>query len=149
METKEILDACVCMMGDHMQRGDTVSLFKAMYPWPLDDIGSIAENIQRVDQHTRASLLEKIDGALMDLREYPETQGEALMFRLRLENAIRMLTVLSQAKVPCVVKTTIAEEAMCWALTTLWTGSGAQWVYLTAEAFCAGRSSALPWPLPA
>jgi hypothetical protein len=106
-------------------------------------------NIQRIDAHTAPALAKKIDRAYMDLLTFPETQGEALMFRLRLENAIRMLTILSKAKLPCEVCTKIAEEAFCWALTTLWTGSGAQWAYLSAQAFSEGKPSALPWPLPA
>lgn len=146
---KDILDDCVEKMEEHLKRGSTVELFGVMYPWPLDDFGSIVENIQRIDQHTKAALAAKLDRSLMDFETHPETQGEALMFRLRLENAIRMLTVLSKAKVSCEVKTTIREEAFLWALTTLWTGSGSEWAYRTATAFLEGRPSALPWPLPA
>ena len=149
MEMKDILDDCVDLMAEHLKRGSTVELFRSMYQWPLDDTENIIVNISRIDQHTKAGLLTKIDQALMDMVETFETAGEALMFRLRLENAIRMLTVLSKAKVPCELKTTIPEEAVCWALTTLWTGSGIQWVYRTASAFCEGKQSALPWPLPA
>ena len=149
MEIENILCDCVELMSEHLKRGSTLELFRAMYQWPLDDPENIIANIARMDQHTKTILLTKIDRALMDLAEIPETAGEALMFRLRLENAIRMLTVLSKAKVPCELKTTIPEEAVCWALTTLWTGSGVQWVYRTASAFCEGKPSALPWPLPA
>ena len=149
MEIENILCDCVELMSEHLKRGSTLELFRAVYQWPLDDPENIIANIARIDQHTKTILLTKIDRALMDLAEIPETAGEALMFRLRLENAIRMLTVLSKAKVPCELKTTIPEEAVCWALTTLWTGSGIQWVYRTASAFCEGKPSALPWPLPA
>ena len=149
MEIENILCDCVELMSEHLKRGSTLELFRAVYQWPLDDPENIIANIARIDQHTKTILLTKIDRALMDLAEIPETAGEALMFRLRLENAIRMLTVLSKAKVPCELKTTIPEEAVCWALTTLWTGSGVQWVYRTASAFCEGKPSALPWPLPA
>ena len=149
MEIKDILGDCVDMMSEDMHKGSTLELFRPMYQWPLDDSENIVMNIARIDQHTRASLLAKIDRSLMDAASIPETAGESLMFRLRLENAIRMLTVLSKAKVPCELKTPIPEEALCWALTTLWTGSGVQWVYRTASAFCEGKPSALPWPLPA
>jgi len=149
MEIENILCDCVELMSEHLKRGSTLELFRAVYQWPLDDPENIIANIARIDQHTKTILLTKIDRALMDLAEIPETAGEALMFRLRLENAIRMLTILSKAKVPCELKTTIPEEAVCWALTTLWTGSGVQWVYRTASAFCEGKPSALPWPLPA
>ena len=149
MEMKDILGDCVDLMAEHLKRGSTLELFRSLYKWPLDDAENIIINISRIDQHTKAALLMKIDRALMDSAKIPETAGEALMFRLRLENAIRMLTILSKAKVPCELKTTIPEEAVCWALTTLWTGSGIQWVYRTASAFCEGKQSALPWPLPA
>ena len=149
MEIKDILCNCVELMAEHLERGSTLELFRQMYQWPLDDAENIAANIGRIDQHTRAILQAKIDRALMDMAKIPETAGEALMFRLRLENAIRMLTILSKAKVPCELKTTIPEEAVCWALTTLWSASNVQWVYRTASAFCEGKPSALPWPLPA
>ena len=149
MKTKDILAWCVSTMAEQLKRGSTAELFKAVYPWPLDDFHSIVENIQRIDQQTKATLLMKLDGAMMDMRQFPETRGEALMFRLRLENAICMLTILSKAKVPCEVLTTVDEEAFLWAVTTLWTGSGVQWACRTAQAFCEGKPSALPWPLPA
>lgn len=136
-------------MSEHLERGSTLELFRQMYPWPLDDAENIVVNIERIDQHTKADVMAKVDRALMDMAKTPETAGEALMLRLRLENAIRMLTVLSKSKVPCELKTTFPEEAVCWALTTLWTGSGVQWAYRTASAFCEGKPSALPWPLPA
>lgn len=149
MKTSEILNACIGMLRDHLERGETIDLFRRMYPHPLTDVNDIAFNIQRIDNHTATALKAKISGALMDSRLTLETQGEALMLRLRLENAIRMLTVLSKAKVLCEVQTTIPEEAVCWALTTLWSGSSDQWVYHTAQAFWQGKPSALPWPLPA
>ena len=137
------------LMSEHLERGSTLELFRQMYPWPLDNAENIVVNIERIDQHTKADIMAKVDRALMDMAKTPETAGEALMFRLRLENAIRMLTVLSKSKVPCELKTTIPEEAVCWALTTLCTGSGFQLAYRTASAFCEGKPSALPWPLPA
>ena len=65
-----------------------------------------------------------------------------------MKNAIRMLTILSRSKVPCEVKTEIAEEAVFWALTTLWTGSSVLWAYHTAYAICSGKPSALNYPMP-
>lgn len=149
MNTKDILDGCIDMMAAHLRIGSTVDLFKAMYPHPLDDPESIVWNIQQIDSHTAPALLKKLDRALMDFERDFTTVGENLMVRLRLENAIRMLTVLSKAKVPCEVKTKIRDEAFLWALTTMWTAAGVQWVYRTAQAFRAGQPSALPWPLPA
>ena len=110
MEMKDILDNCVDVMSEHLKRGSTLELFRSLYKWPLDDAENIIISISRIDQHTKAALLMKIDRALMDSAKIPETAGEALMFRLRLENAIRMLTILSKAKVPCELKTTIPEE---------------------------------------
>ena len=149
MKTKDILDFCVTAMAEHMNRGATVELFKATYPWPLDDFGNIVTSIQRIDQHTKTALLKRLDGAMMDSLQFPETTGEALMCRLRLENAICMLTILSKAKIPCEVLTTLEEEAFLWAVTALWTGSGVQWACRTAQAFLEGKPSALPWPLQA
>ena len=148
MDIKDVIADCVDMLEAHLEAGSTVDLFKAMYPYPLDDINSMVWNIQRIDDHTKPALLKKLDGALMDFQRHFSTAGELLMVRLRIENAIRMLTVLSKAKVPCEVKTTIREEALLWALTTLWTAAGVQWVYRTAQAFHEGQPSALPWPIP-
>ena len=148
MKPDEVLNACIDMMREHIGRGQTLDLYLAVVPPPLDDFATIVSCIQQADDHTRAALLKKIDKTLMDSETHRETVGEALMFRLRLENAIRMLTVLSKAKVPCEVSTTIPEEAVIWALTTLWSGSGVQWVCRTAQAFLEGRPSALPWPIP-
>lgn len=149
MNTKDILDGCIDMMAAHLRIGSTVDLFKAMYPHPLDDPESIVWNIQQIDSHTAPALLKKLDRALMDFERDFTTVGENLMVRLRLENAISMLTVLSKAKVPCEVKTKIRDEAFLWALTTMWTLSGTQWAYRTALAFLAGRPSALEFRSPA
>lgn len=148
MKTNDILTNCIDLLNEHIKRGSTLDLFKALYPYPLDDINNIAYNIQLVDTHTEKTLLDKVDKAFMDLKKIPETKGEALMFRLRLENAIRIITILSKGKTPCEVKTTIEEEAVYWALTTLWKCSNVQWIYRTAQAFYDGKPSAIPWPLP-
>lgn len=148
MKTDDVLSACIEMMRSDLDCGQTLDLYLAAVPPPLDDFDTIVSCIQQTDAHTRAALLTKIDRCLMDSEPHRETVGEALMFRLRLENAIRMLTILSKAKVSCEISTTIPEEAVIWALTTLWSGSGVQWVCRTAQAFLEGRTSALPWPIP-
>ena len=146
MDVREVLDLCVSLMEEDMDKGTTVELFKPMYPYPFDDMMNIVANIQRIDEPTTTTLIGKIDSAFMDLRRSQETIGEAFMFRLRLENAIRMLTILSKGKVPVELKTTICEEAAAWSMTTLWTACSDHWACLTAQALCAGLPSALPWP---
>ena len=148
MKTEEILEICGGMLYQHLARGTTVSLFKAIYPYPLDDVANMASNLQLVDGHTDASLSEKITSSLMDMSEKPLSMGEDLMLRLRLESAMRMLTILSRSKVACEVQTQMREEAACWALTTLWTGCRDLWVYHTASAFREGKPSALPYRMP-
>lgn len=135
-------------MREHLGRGQTVDLYFAIVPPPLDDFNTITSCIQQIDNHAKTTLLTKLDKTLMDSETHLETASESFMFRLRLENAIRMLTILSKAKLPCEVHTSIHEEAVIWALTTLWTGSCVQWVCRTAQAFLEGRPSALPWPIP-
>jgi len=149
MKIEDVLEGCIDMMTAHLRMGTTIDLFKAVCPEPLDDITDIAWNIQAIDEHTEAALLKKLDKTLMDFENDRTTAGELLMVRLRLENAIRILTVLSKAKVPCEVKTKIREEALLWALTTMWTVAGIQWAYRTAVAFLEGRPSALEFRSPA
>ena len=149
MNTKDILDGCIDMMTAHLRMGPTINLFKAVCTEPFDDITSIVWSIQAIDDHTEAKLLGKLDRTFMDFGHDRTTAGELLMARLRLENAISMLTVISKAKVPCEVKTKIRDEAFLWALTTMWTLSGTQWAYRTALAFLAGRPSALEFRSPA
>ena len=148
MKVEDILEDCARTLEEDLKFGSTVELFKAMYPWPLDDIEDIVANIQAIDQRTTSALLEKANRSLMDSERHIGTQAECLMYRLRLENAIRMLTILSRSKVICEVQTAIREEAFLWALTTPWSVCGAQWVYRTARAICDGLPSALPWPVP-
>jgi len=149
MKIEDILEDCIGSLEYDLKAGSTVELFKVMYPWPLDNRADIVAKIQSMDEHTRDSLLKKADRSLMDSEAHTGTQAECLMYRLRLENAIRMLTILSKAKVPCEVQTTIREEAFLWALTTLWSVCGVQWAYRTAAAFLAGRPSALEFRSPA
>lgn len=149
MKIEDVLEGCIDMMTAHLRMGPTINLFKAVCPEPFDDINSIVWSIQAIDDHTEATLLRKLDKTLMDFGNDRTTAGELLMVRLRLENAISMLSVLSKAKVPCEVKTKIREEACLWALTTMWTAAGVQWAYRTALSFFEGKPSALPWPLPA
>ena len=146
MRIHEIYDECAVMLAGHQDRGTTVSLFRALYPYPLDDRGSIFSAIGRCDLHTSRSLEEKISRAMMDSSRLPETQGEALMFRLRVENAVRILAILAQSKVPCEVCTGIREEGVLWALTTLWKVGRGLWIDHTAAAFLQGLSSALDSP---
>ena len=148
MKTSELLTDCISYLSSHLEEGTTLDLFKKMYPYPLDDADNIVFNIQRMDEHVKENLIKKVDRALMDEKMSFETQGEAFIYRLRLENAIRTLTILSKAKVSCEISSTISEECLCWALTSLWSVSGIQWAYRTAQAFCEGQPSALPWPLP-
>lgn len=149
MKIEEVIASCLEQLSKHMDRGTTVELFKAMYTWPLDDFGSIFENIKRADRHTLETLDKKIDTALMDFAKNPETVAESFMFRLRVESAIAMLTILTNSKVSLELKTEIPEEAVVWALNTLWRGSCAQWAYRTAAAFLEGRPSALELRSPA
>lgn len=149
MKIEDVLAGCLEQLSNHMDRGTTVELFKAMYTWPLDDFGSIFENIKRADKHTRETLDKKIDTALMDFAKNPETAAESFMFRLRVESAIAMLSILTKSRLALELKTEIPEEAVVWALNTLWRGSCAQWAYRTAAAFLAGRPSALEFRFPA
>lgn len=149
MKIEDVLAGCIDMMTAHLRMGPTINLFKAVCPEPFDDITSIVWSIQAIDDHTEAKLLGKLDRTFMDFGHDRTTAGELLMVRLRLENAISMLTVLSKAKVPCEVKTKIREEALLWALTTMWTVAGIQWAYRTAVAFLEGRPSALELRSPA
>ncbi len=149
MKIEDVLAGCIDMMTAHLRMGPTINLFKAVCPEPFDDINSIVWSIQAIDDHTEAKLLGKLDRTFMDFGHDRTTAGELLMVRLRLENAISMLTVLSKAKVPCEVKTKIREEALLWALTTMWTVAGIQWAYRTAVAFLEGRPSALEFRSPA
>ena len=149
MKIEEVITCCLEQLSNHMDCGTTVELFKAMYTWPLDDFGSVFENIKRMDKHTRETLDKKIDTALMDLAKNPETVAESFMFRLRIESAIALLTILTKSRLALELKTEIPEEAVVWALNTLWRGSCAQWAYRTAAAFLAGRPSALEFRSPA
>ena len=149
MKIEEVIAGCLEQLSNHMDRGTTVELFKAMYTWPLDDFGSVFENIKRMDKHTRETLDKKIDTALMDFAKNPETVAESFMFRLRVESAIAMMTILTKSRLALELKTEIPEEAVVWALNTLWRGSCAQWAYRTAAAFLEGRPSALELRSPA
>jgi len=149
MKIEEVIAGCLEQLSNHMDRGTTVELFKAMYTWPLDDFGSVFENITRMDKHTRETLDKKIDTALMDFAKNPETVAESFMFRLRVESAIAMMTILTKSRLALELKTEIPEEAVVWALNTLWRGSCAQWAYRTAAAFLEGRPSALELRSPA
>jgi hypothetical protein len=149
MKIEDVIIGCKEQLAMHMARGTTAELFKAMYTWPLDDSGSIFENIKRADKHTRETLDKKIDTALMDFAKNPETAAESFMFRLRVESAIVMLSILTNSKISLELKTEIPEEAVVWALNTLWRGSCAQWAYRTAAAFLEGRPSALELRSPA
>lgn len=149
MKIEEVIAGCLEQLSNHMDRGTTVELFKAMYTWPLDDFGSVFENIKRMDKHTRETLDKKIDTALMDFAKNTETVAESFMFRLRVESAIAMMTILTKSRLALELKTEIPEEAVVWALNTLWRGSCAQWAYRTAAAFLEGRPSALELRSPA
>ena len=149
MKAEDIVACCLDLLSDHLDRGPTVELFKAIYAGPLDDFDSIFDAIRQVDQHTRKTLDRKIDTALMDLARNRETIGEAFIFRLRAESAVAMLSILANSKLALELKTEIPEEAVVWALNTLWRGSCAQWAYRTAKAFLAGRPSALEPQFPA
>lgn len=149
MKIEDVIACCLEQLSNHLERGTTRELFRAMYTWPLDDFGSIFENIKRIDKHTRETLDKKIDTALMDFAKNPETVAESFMFRLRVESAIAMMTILTKSRLSLELKTEIPEEAVVWALNTLWRGSCAQWAYRTAQAFLAGRPSALEFRSPA
>ncbi len=146
MEILEIYNECAMMLDAHQDCGTTAALFKAVYPHPFDDAEGMAAAIAQADLHTSRTLEDKLGRAIMDSSRLPETRGEALLFRLRLENAVRILAILAQSKVPCEACTDIREEGALWALTTLWRVGRGLWVRRTAEAFRAGLASGLEPP---
>lgn len=149
MKIEDVIIGCKEQLAMHMDRGTTAELFKAMFESAPEDLNGIVETICLVDRHTRETLDKKIDTALMDFAKNPETAAESFMFRLRVESAIVMLSILTNSKISLELKTEIPEEAVVWALNTLWRGSCAQWAYRTAAAFLEGRPSALEFRFPA
>lgn len=146
MEILEIYNECSMMLEAHQECGTTAALFRALYPHPLDDVESMAVEMARCDLHTLKALDGKISRGMMDHLQLPLTCGELLVLRLRLENAVRILAILSQSQVPCEVRTDIREDGVLWALTTLWKVGRGLWVRRTAEAFRSGLASGLEPP---
>lgn len=146
MKTIEVFNDCAAMLEHGRELGPTVDLFRAMYPYPLDDAPGMAAEMVKCDLHTLEALERKISDGMMDLLRIPLTRGELLMFRLRLENAVRILSILSRSQVPCEVCTDIREEGILWALTALWRAGRDLWIDRTAHAFRHGLGCALEPP---
>lgn len=152
MKTSDVLQTCLDMLERDQLRGSTMELFKRCFPnsefneHSFDDINETFDNIHDIDVHTMDAITAKMNRSLMDLSKEGMTVGEMLMNRLRLENAVSTLTVLSESKTPVEVLTTIDEEALLWSLTTLWSAGRIQWAYHTALAFSLHRESAICLP---
>ena len=150
MKALEVLHLCFNALVEHQQRGTTIELFRRCFPkskfdeHAFENIGETVDNIQDIDIITRDVLNEKLSRSLMDMTGAYETVGELLMIRLRLENAVRILTVLSKSKVETSISTTTDEEALLWALTTLWSAGRIQWASHTALAFSQHHDTAMP-----
>ena len=125
------------MLAQDQSRGTTIELFKRCFP------NSEFNEHSFDDVHTRDAITAKMNRSLMDMSKEIMTVGEMLMVRLRIENAFNTLTVLSESKTQVEVLTTIDEEALLWALTTLWSAGRIQWAYHTALAFSLHRDSAI------
>ena len=149
MKTSEVLQTCLDMLSQDQSKGTTIDLFKRCFPnsrfteHSFDDICETVDNIHDIDVHTMDAITAKMNRSLMDMSKEFMTVGELLMNRLRLENAVSTLTVLSESKTPVEVLTTTDEEALLWALTTLWSAGRIQWAYHTALAFARHLDSAI------
>lgn len=149
MKTSDVLQTCLDMLAQDQSRGTTIELFKRCFPnsefneHSFDDVSETVDNIHDIDVHTRDAITAKMNRSLMDMSKEIMTVGEMLMVRLRIENAFNTLTVLSESKTQVEVLTTIDEEALLWALTTLWSAGRIQWAYHTALAFSLHRESAI------
>lgn len=142
MTFDELADECIRQL-ETAGRETTRQLLDAIHPWPFADEGDIAEFIHGVDIRTK-DIATKISAAIMDGKTVEMTRGDELMMRLRIENAIHTLKVLSSFRPACRLETDIPEEAYVWATTALWQISGSgPWVHHTARSLWAGKPSGL------
>lgn len=142
MTFEELAEDCIRQL-ETTGRETTRELLDALHPWPFDSEEDIADFIHEVDIRT-VDITAKITATVMDAKKIEMSHGDALMMRLRIENAIHTLTVLSSFKTSCRLETDLPEEAYIWATTALWKISGSgPWVHHTARSLWAGKPSGL------
>ena len=144
MELEDILQICDNLLASNLSEGTTKELVEEIRPIGKDS-RDLSAFLVEVELHVRNKLNEKIEKAFMDMTASEKNLGEALMFRLRLENAVFILSCLCRKKdrIACHLDTELEEEAACWALSSLWEIGGVRWLHRTADALCRGSENGL------
>lgn len=147
MEFEEIYEYCLSNFQALNEQQSALELFRSIYSGPtyVDDI---AQTLHLIDVEVRDSLAEKIKAKMMDSVNKRISISEHLMYLLRLENAVVILSLLSrQTKVRqglvCELSTNILDEAIYWATTSLWDTTGFDHLHRVAAAFSRGLPSCL------
>lgn len=143
MTCEKLFVSCRDLLTDHQNDGTTSDLIRPFVSDAPNDVALIADLLIEIDETFRAAFEKKMQSVFLDCGKHPEKKSDALLYRLRLENAIRMLTLFSKSQTKIQIDALTDEEAILWALTTLWTAGGGLWAYYAAEAYLHGRPSAL------
>lgn len=117
------------------------------------DVEELTDFLGELNARTRRDFDQKLEAWLMDSRQFMPGPKERLMYRLRLENAIFALQFIcglpgKRTQPQLHLDTRLLEEALLWAMTSLWDFSYAICCHRAARAYFAGLDTILVPRIP-